>query len=107
MHIASTLDFDAAILDLNLAGELSFPVADVLRARDIPFDFATGYGRAGIPDSYKDFPVIAKTFRPGAARIGSPRHIPGGRELGKRRAPTSASGLLIGDHLGHALPHRG
>src|SRR5690606_30494196 len=35
---------DAAILDVNLNGELVFPVADALAARNIPFVFITGYG---------------------------------------------------------------
>ncbi len=34
---------DGAILDLNLRGRSSMPIAEVLRARDIPFVFATGY----------------------------------------------------------------
>jgi CheY-like chemotaxis protein len=35
---------DAAILDVNLNGELAFPIADALLARGIPFFFITGYG---------------------------------------------------------------
>src|SRR4028118_220513 len=34
---------DMAILDINLGGEMAYPVADALRARDIAFIFATGY----------------------------------------------------------------
>ena len=33
---------DIAVLDIELHGELVFPVADYLRARAIPFIFATG-----------------------------------------------------------------
>ena len=57
-------DIDAGILDVNLGGERSFPVADVLRERRIPFMFATGYGSAGIPDAYAQHPVIIKPFDP-------------------------------------------
>src|ERR1700681_3198743 len=44
LHLARTLDIDLAILDVNLRGTQSFPVADVLSVRSVPFLFATGYG---------------------------------------------------------------
>lgn len=40
-------NFDLAILDVNLAGEKSYPIADVLIARGIPFAFSTGYSDHG------------------------------------------------------------
>jgi len=43
---------DAAVLDLNLRGEMAYPVADVLLERGIPFVFATGYDNASIPARY-------------------------------------------------------
>ncbi len=55
-------DFDLACLDVNLAGECSYPVAFELRRRKIPFIFATGYGVAGIPAALSDAPVITKPF---------------------------------------------
>ncbi|QND66650.1 response regulator [Mesorhizobium loti] len=39
--------FDLAVLDVNLANEQSFPVAQLLQERGIPFVFATGYGLRG------------------------------------------------------------
>jgi DNA-binding NarL/FixJ family response regulator len=39
---------DAAVLDVNLAGRPSFPVADLLAGRGVPVVFATGYG--DLPD---------------------------------------------------------
>lgn len=54
--------FDAAILDLNLAGEPSFPVADELIRRGIPFVFATGYGPDGVLPAYRSHPVLAKPY---------------------------------------------
>ena len=39
-------DFDFAILDVSLHGEMSHPIADVLEARGLPYAFATGYSRA-------------------------------------------------------------
>ena len=63
LALARERDFDAAMLDVNLAGEPSFPVADALRARAIPFIFATGYGREGLREDYRDAPVLQKPFR--------------------------------------------
>jgi DNA-binding response OmpR family regulator len=40
---------DGAILDINLGGEMAFPVADALMARGVPFIFATGYDAQVIP----------------------------------------------------------
>ncbi|HRD29576.1 MAG TPA: PAS domain S-box protein [Caulobacter sp.] len=51
---------DAAILDINLAGKLVFPLADLLRARGIPFVFCTGYEETGGGDRYRDAPVVRK-----------------------------------------------
>jgi light-regulated signal transduction histidine kinase (bacteriophytochrome)/ActR/RegA family two-component response regulator len=43
LALAKTEHFDAAFLDINLAGEMSWPVAAVLKERGIPFAFSTGY----------------------------------------------------------------
>lgn len=55
---------DAAVLDLNLAGETSVPVADALAQRGIPFVVATGYGAAGLPPEHPAAPVLAKPYDP-------------------------------------------
>ena len=54
--------FDLAILDLNLGGVLTYPVADALRDRGVPFIFATGYGSSGLKDTYTDLPTLQKTY---------------------------------------------
>lgn len=53
---------DFAILDINVAGTKSFPVADILRQRGIPFAFASGYGTEGFPDGYRDEPALRKPY---------------------------------------------
>ncbi|ODA67435.1 putative transcriptional regulatory protein pdtaR [Methyloligella halotolerans] len=53
---------DLAILDLNVAGELVYPVADTLAARGVPFLFATGLGIASLDENYRDRPVLQKPF---------------------------------------------
>ncbi len=55
---------DAVVLDLNLAGETSAPVADALAARGIPYVIATGYGVAGLPPGHKQAIVLAKPYDP-------------------------------------------
>jgi PAS domain S-box-containing protein len=56
---------DGALLDINVAGESSFPLADFLTAKDVPFAFCSGYGEAGaIPEQFRHIPVIAKPADP-------------------------------------------
>jgi CheY-like chemotaxis protein len=55
--------FDAAILDVNLAGVQSFPVADALAARGIPFTFATGYEQSSLPSEYQRFKYLHKPYQ--------------------------------------------
>jgi len=43
IKLAETIEADAAILDVDVAGQLVFPVADILEARGIPFLFNTGH----------------------------------------------------------------
>ncbi len=54
--------FDAALLDLNLHGVRSYPVADVLAARGVPFAFATAYGGSGLRDGDRTRPLLEKPF---------------------------------------------
>ena len=56
------LKIDLAILDLNLAGENTFPVAQALKDRGTPFVFATGYGAGGLPPEWRDRPTLQKPF---------------------------------------------
>ena len=63
LAMARSLDIELAVLDVNLAGELSYPVADVLRERGVPFLFAIGYGAAGLPDALSGVPVLQKPFK--------------------------------------------
>jgi CheY-like chemotaxis protein len=57
---------DAAILDINLNGEMVFPVMEALRTRRIPVVFATGYDQATVPARYQDIPRWQKPFDPQA-----------------------------------------
>lgn len=65
VHAAEAEDLDAAVLDINLAGEFVWPAARALRARGIPFAFATGYsGTVEPPPELADTPRIQKPVPP-------------------------------------------
>jgi CheY-like chemotaxis protein len=55
---------DAVILDVSLDQQLSYPVADALVARSIPFMFSTGYDRDRLRDGYRSFAMLQKPFHP-------------------------------------------
>ena len=60
--LARERDIDAAVLDVNLHGLRSYPVADALGARGIPFVFVTGYGDKDLRELYPGCPVISKPY---------------------------------------------
>ena len=62
VELARSAEFDIAILDVNLAGEPIYPVAETLIERGLPFVFSTGYGGAGIKEPFRDRPVVQKPF---------------------------------------------
>lgn len=55
--------FEVAMLDVNLGGEKSFPVADALAAREVPFLFATGYDDHSLTEAHRGRKVLKKPFR--------------------------------------------
>ena len=60
---AGSLTVDLALLDVNLAGRLSYPVAELLIARGVPVVFSTGYGAAALPEALHGVTVLSKPFR--------------------------------------------
>ena len=62
--LARRAAIDEALLDVNLGGEPSFPLAAILRERHVPWVFLTGYDTANIfPEEYRDAPRLGKPFR--------------------------------------------
>jgi PAS domain S-box-containing protein len=59
---------DAAVLDVNLGGELIYPLADVLAADHVPFVFITGYGAEEIEPRYASVPILQKPIEAGALK---------------------------------------
>lgn len=67
---------DIALLDVNLGRENSFPVADALLARGVPFVFATGYGEANMfPERFRQLPVLSKPYAPAEMRLALLRRL--------------------------------
>lgn len=58
--IAATSDLTAVLLDINLHDEMSYPVADALLVRGVPFVFTTGYEKAALPPRYAGVPHFEK-----------------------------------------------
>lgn len=69
---ASHEALDAAILDINLNGQQSYPVAVLLAGRGIPFAFASGYGPEGREPGFAQVPVLQKPYR--EAQVGEMVH---------------------------------
>jgi CheY-like chemotaxis protein len=61
--LATSGDFNVAILDVNLDGQEIFPVADILAGRSLPFVFVTGYGEGSLPETYRNRPALQKPFQ--------------------------------------------
>jgi CheY-like chemotaxis protein len=78
MEFALGADIDFAVLDINIAGTQSFPVADILRERGIPFVFASGYGSDGLMDGYRHEATLRKPYEPREIRRAIERAFPAG-----------------------------
>lgn len=68
---------DGAFLDVNLRGQLVYPVAEALTARGVPFAFVTGYGEKGIDERYRGTPVLTKPFLPETVEQLVSKHMAG------------------------------
>jgi CheY-like chemotaxis protein len=64
IDLAATQKIDCGLLDLNVAGELVYPVAQALSDRGIPFVFTTGYRKTQILENFRDRPLLRKPYRP-------------------------------------------
>jgi two-component sensor histidine kinase len=67
--IAANNHFDAAVLDVNVGGQVIYPVADVLCEKGVHVVFVTGYENSGIEPRFKDTALLPKPIDPEALRI--------------------------------------
>lgn len=62
LQLAESAPIDLALLDINLAGEVSFPAALALRRRGIPFVFSSGYDDADLPETWRNEKILQKPY---------------------------------------------
>ncbi|WP_192641355.1 response regulator [Bosea sp. OAE506] len=80
--LIETETFDLAMLDLNLNGDRSYPVADALAEQAVPFMFSTGYSADGMLEPYRNSLILKKPYSfealAGALEklIGNDRRVP-------------------------------
>lgn len=60
MEMARDCEIDIAILDINVRGVPSFPIAEILQGRGIPVIFASGYGNRGLIEDFKGAHILTK-----------------------------------------------
>jgi ferritin-like metal-binding protein YciE/ActR/RegA family two-component response regulator len=95
-RLAVSAALDGAVLDVNLRGDMVWPVADMLRARHVPTVFLTGYGVASCPDRYGDLPWLSKPILMSELVASLSRGIP----LAERQSRADSGTRL------HAAPYR-
>jgi DNA-binding response OmpR family regulator len=62
LHMVDSQDLDAAVLDINLDGTMSFPIADRLQQAGVPHAFMTGYDGWALPEAHRATTHLAKPF---------------------------------------------
>lgn len=60
LECAKEAPLDAALLDINVCGEVVFPVAELLQARAVPFAFLSGYQESVLPKHFRVRPILTK-----------------------------------------------
>src|SRR5688572_29735298 len=62
--LLSRAQVDVVLLDINLRGTLSYPLAEHLATQQVPFAFVTGYQPADLPSRLAHHPLVRKPARP-------------------------------------------
>lgn len=62
LQLAKSNEFDFAVVDIDLKGEMAFPLLDALDDRGIPFVIATGALLEDIPARHADAPRLPKPY---------------------------------------------
>ena len=63
LRLVETVDFDIALLDVNVNGKVITPVARAIAGLNRPIVFATGYGTQGMPEEFRGRPALQKPFQ--------------------------------------------
>ncbi len=65
IELARDTPFDFAVLDVNLGGgDTSYPLAEILLEKQIPFMFTTGYAAEGMDSRFREWPRVQKPYSP-------------------------------------------
>lgn len=64
LRLAEEMELAGAVLDVNLRGEMVWPLAERLMGQGVPFVFATGYDRIVVPPTFKHVTVLQKPVDP-------------------------------------------
>ena len=75
---------DVAILDVNLGGDMVYPLAGRLREQGVPIVFATGYGQEGLPEEWRSHAILQKPYTGDQVAAALIRAIGGIAETGVR-----------------------
>ncbi len=62
LALAASTTIDGALLDVHIHGGETFPLADLLSEKGIPFPFSTGSDGTSLPEKYRDTPTLLKPF---------------------------------------------
>lgn len=62
--VAHAERIDGAIIDVNLRGDVAYPVADELRRKGVRFVFTTGYDASSVAREARDVPCFEKPVSP-------------------------------------------
>jgi DNA-binding response OmpR family regulator len=52
--------FEGAVLDMNLNGEIVYPLAELLTEQRVPFLFVTGYAPRSLDPRFDSVPILQK-----------------------------------------------
>jgi len=75
MDLVSAETLDGALLDLNVAGETAYGVAQALSDRGVPFTFVTGYSADWISEKYRQRPAIQKPINDAQFKLAMERML--------------------------------
>ena len=69
LDLVKSHSFDLAMLDVNLNGQRSYPVAEELTAQCVPFAFSTGYGEHGVDQGFGHCAVLTQPYNESQLRV--------------------------------------
>jgi DNA-binding NtrC family response regulator len=61
--LAASEDIDAALVDIRIRGDKSFPICEILKGRGIPFVLTSGYADWAMPVEWMDRPQLPKPYK--------------------------------------------